>query len=138
MQLHGHCVLPSPVWRGKDSVLVLLFRRNPLVMVARLFLVLDYLPVQFVRQKVDRSVHIVAICIRVDLCTLGVDGAFGQVSVLFHQQDDAGAGYMVEMAMDAANLFVHIAAKGIGDVYVLAGYRDLHVLTPDAVYRLDK
>jgi hypothetical protein len=138
MQLHGHCVLPGPVLRGKDSVLVFLFRRNPLVMVTGFFLVFDYLPVQLVGKKVDCRVHIVAVGIRMDLCPLCVNGALGQVPVLFHQQDDVGAGDMIEMTVNAANLLVYIAAQGIGDVYVLAGYRNLHLLTPEKMWHLNK
>jgi hypothetical protein len=115
----------------KESVLMLLFGGHALVVVTGLFLVFDHLAIQLVGQEVNGGIHVVAIGVGMDLRALGGNRAFGLVPVLLHLENDTGAGDVIEVALDPANLLIYVSAQGVGDFNVLTGNGNLHQITPE-------
>jgi hypothetical protein len=115
----------------RESVLVLLFRCHTLVVIARFFLVFDDLSIQLVDEKINRRIHIVTIGIGMNLCALGGNCALGLVPVLLYDKDNAGAGHVVEVALNPANLLVYVGTQWVGDFDMLTGNGNLHQITPD-------
>jgi hypothetical protein len=52
------------------------------------------------------------------------------MAVFLDVQNNVGVGDVVEMFLDAPDLFRDIAAQGFGDIHLMAAYRNLHEFSP--------
>jgi hypothetical protein len=96
------------------------------VVIGKLFLVLLDAAVELVGQRVDRGVHILLDCIRVNGAAPEQDGGFSLVAQLFDGQDAMNVYYVVRVPDDAVELFLDVSLEGGSDIDMVAGDVQLH------------
>jgi hypothetical protein len=80
------------------------------VMVSQLFLVLLYLPVEFVDQAVYSSVHVFGDRFGENGTSAYIDFSFGFVSQFLNAENAVDIGEVVEMSLDAFEFVIYIVS----------------------------
>lgn len=97
------------------------------VMVGRnLLLVFQDLAVELVGQKIDRRIHVVAFCVRMQAHTFGMNSSLCLVAVLLYMQYHIGCRDVVEATLDSCQFLGRITSQRLGNRHILAAHRDLH------------
>jgi hypothetical protein len=77
------------------------------LMVGQLFFVFLQLAIELVNQHVDRGVHVILFHLGKEVGAVDVYGGLGYLPVFFHRQDYMYVGYMIEVALQPLEFFMH-------------------------------
>ena len=95
-------------------------------MIDRAFLALAHAPVELVRERIDRRVHVVCDRIGIDRDAAHRNGRFRLVTQLFDGQDAVQVDRSVETLHDAAEFLRGIGVQGRGDFDVVTAQVHSH------------
>ena len=98
------------------------------------FLVPDDLPIQFVSQQVDGRIEVGVASLAVDILSRQADRDLGDLVELLHAKHDVDLVDMIKVPPGPAELLVHVAADGVGDIDVMPF--DGHMHGPASCFRV--
>ena len=78
-----------------------------------LFLMLENLPVQFVRQSINGGIHVRLFGAGMQVCATYMNGCLGNLPLLLHGQNDLGAANAIEVPFQFLKAGFDITFQGV-------------------------